>query len=150
MSRIIKQSLGENPLPPEMQKKLDAFRSREYAETPELPRKPKLAIPPEATPNLAVSLYVVYNKINKKPNDILVIIDHGDMLVRLKLLPVRTSQTSFNAFYSRWISIFDAPTYVIIDRALNLSAELIKERLHQLKSQLLPIPTKAPCVIGHK
>lgn len=123
MSRIIKQILGEKLLPPEMQKKLDAFRCLKCAENSELPRKPKLAIPPEATPNLTVSLDVMQQKINQKPNDILVIIYHGDMFIRLKLLSDRTPQTSFNAFYSYWISIFDGPLYVIVDRGSNLSAE---------------------------
>lgn len=148
MSRIIKQNLGEVLIPLEIQKELDAFRSIECAENPNLPRKQKLAIPLEATPNLAFSLYVMQPKINQKPNDVLVILDYCNMLIRLKLLPDRMARTAFNAFYSSWVAIFDSPTYVIVHRGSNLSVKLINERLHQFESQLLPIPAKAPWDIG--
>lgn len=75
-------------------------------------------------------------------------IDHGDMVMRLKMLFSRTALTAFNSFYSRWISIFDAPTYVLVDRGSNLAAELMKEKLHEVEAQLCPIPTKAPWGIG--
>lgn len=148
LSKIIRQSLGQRPLLPELRKELDNFRCSECEETPELPRKPKLALPPEATPNLAVSLDVMPHVIHNKSTNILVIIDHGDMLLRLALLHNNSAPTAFNAFYSRWISIFDAPSYVIVDRGSNLAAEYMKNKLHEVDSQLCPIPTEAPWGIG--
>ena len=85
------------------------MRCGECASTAELPRKPKMAMPAESTPNIVVSLDVMQHKIRSKSTDIHVMIDHGDMRIRLKVLPDRRAITAFNAFYSRWISIFDAP-----------------------------------------
>lgn len=43
------------------------------------------------------------HKILHNLTDILVIIDHSDMLTRLKMLHNRSAQEAFNAFFSRWI-----------------------------------------------
>lgn len=148
ISKILSHSLGDKPIPPELKKQLDEFRCSECAERPELPRKPKLALPPEPTPNLAVSLDVMPHKIRNKHVDILVMIDHSDMLLRLKMLPNRTAEAAFNAYLSRWISVFDSPMFTIVDRGSNLAAEYMKDKLHDVDSQLLPIPVEAPWGIG--
>ena len=44
--------------------------------------------------------------------------------------------------------MFDSPTFTIVDRGSNLAAELMKEKLHDVESQLLPIPVEAPWGIG--
>ena len=103
MSKVIHKSLGDNTLPPEVQKELESLRCGECAATVELPRKPKMAMPAEATPNIVVSLDFMQHKIRSKSTDILVMMDHGDMLIRLKVLPDGRSITAFNVFYSRWI-----------------------------------------------
>lgn len=70
MSTLLRKSLGEAPMTPEMKREFEAIRCSECAATPELPRKPKLALPPEATPNVVVSLDVMPHKIRNKPVDI--------------------------------------------------------------------------------
>lgn len=72
--------------------------------------KPKLDLPPEAIPNHAVSLNFMPLKIPNMEADILAIIDHGDILLRLNLLPDGSGINSLQAFYNCWIAIFDAPT----------------------------------------
>lgn len=59
ISKLIRQSLGENPLPPAIRKELEKFRCSECAANTELPRKPKLAMTHEATNNIAVLLDVM-------------------------------------------------------------------------------------------
>ena len=49
-------------------------------------------------PNLTVSLDVMDHSINQKKHEILVMIDHGDMLLRLKRIPYRRAITAFYAF----------------------------------------------------
>lgn len=51
------QSLGYKTLPPDLKKRLDDFRCSEFEETPELPRKPKLALSHEDTHNIDVSRF---------------------------------------------------------------------------------------------
>ena len=124
------------------------MRCDEFAEEPKLPRQPKLAMPAEATPNIVFSLDIIPHKIRNKSTDILVTIDHGDMLILLKILHDRRAITAFNTFYSRWISTFDAPGYVRVACDSNLAAELMKDKLHEFQAHLLPVPTKAPFGIG--
>lgn len=75
-------------------------------------------------------------------------IDHGEMLIRLKTFLDCTTKTAFNDFYSSWIAYFDYPIYVIKDRGENFSAKLMKEKLHSEESQICPVPTEAPWDIG--
>lgn len=133
---------------PDLKEKLDNFRCSECAATPELPRNPKLSIPPEATPNFVVSLDAMPHHIWNKATDILVIIDLGDMLIHLKLLSDRSTRSALNALYARWISIFNAPTFVVVDRGSNLAAKLSFDKLHEVEWQLCPVSTEAPWGIG--
>lgn len=97
---------------------------------------------------MAVSLDVMPHKIKQKTSDILVTIYHGDMLIQLMPLPDRSARSAFNAFSSHWISIFDASTYVIVDRGSNISAEWMKDRVHGVESLLLRVSTEATWGIG--
>lgn len=72
--------------------------------------------------------------IRSKQTDILVMTDHSDMIFCMKTINNCTDLTSFNAFYSRWISNFDVPTYVYVDHGSNLGAELKKEKIHEVDS----------------
>lgn len=143
LSQIVRKSLGDSPMPPELKKELESMRCSECAASPDLPRKPKLALQPEATPNSMVSLNFMTHKIQNTSIEILVMIDHGDRFLKLKKLNNRTAVSAFNDFYSRRISYFDAPTYVLVDRGSNLAAELMKEKLQEIESQLCPVPTGA-------
>lgn len=73
-----------------------------------------------------------------------VMIDHRHMLLRLKVFPNYSAQIAFDALYSSWVSIFDAPSYVFVNRGSNLAAELLKRKLPQIEAQLCPNPTEAP------
>lgn len=72
----------------------------ECAETPELPLKPELSTPLEAIPNIFLSRDVMTHKIHNKSADILVMMDHGEKIMRLNLLPSRMALTAFSSFYS--------------------------------------------------
>lgn len=89
-----------------------------------------------------VLLKVMPHKIQNMTVDILVVIDHGDMFLKLKLLQNRTVLTVFNAFYSRWIATFDAPMHVLVDRRSNLAADLRKVKLDEVEAQLCPTQTR--------
>lgn len=78
----------------------------------------------------------------------LVMIDHGDMLLRVVFLYKNCAPTVCNSLCSLWISVFDATVYVIVDSGSNLSTEYMKTKLHEVESQLGPVPTNSPWVIG--
>lgn len=122
ISNLLHKSLGDAPMLPDRKGELESMRCFECPETTELPRKHKLKISLEGVPNVVVSLNVVQRKIKNKSVDILVMIDHGDVMIRLKM-----HKTTFNAFYSRWIATYDAQTFVLFGRDSNLAAELMKE-----------------------
>lgn len=88
------------------------------------------------------------HKIKKNTVDILVMVYHGDMLPRLEFLLNRTELAAFKEFYTRWIS--DAPTYEVVDHRSNLSTEIMKEKLHAVETQLVPVQTEAHWNIGLK
>lgn len=118
------------------------------AEHAELPRVPKLSLPPPAAPNIAVTLDVYHHVINHKQVSILVMLDVGDKLIRLHTLTDHTAQCAFNAYLWRWISIFDAPIFTVVDQGTNLTSDLMYRELRKYSSQLCPIPTEAPWSLG--
>lgn len=59
-------------------------------------------------------------------------IDHGDELLRLKVLPNCIAQATFNAFYSLQVWLINAFSFVIVNRISNLAAELMKQKLHEI------------------
>ena len=113
-----------------------------------LPRTPKLSIPPPAMPNIAVTLDVMHHTVRMKKHHILVMLDTGDKMMRLSNLENDLAETSFNHYFGRWISLFDAPHYTVVDRGTNLAAQYMADQLRPLQSQLCPIPTEAPWSIG--
>lgn len=143
MSKVIRQSLGDDPMPTELKAELESIGCSECSEIPERLRKPKIFLPPESTPNVVVSLDVMQHKIRNQKTHILVMIDHFDIVLRLKKSSNCTALTAFNIFYRRWISTFDAPTYVYVDGRSNLSAELMKEKLYEVDVQLCPVPNRS-------
>lgn len=122
LRKVIRKSLNENPLPPDIRTKLENFRRSKFAAKLELPRKQKIANPDEAISNIAVSVDFMPHNIRKKSFNILVMIYHGDMLLGLAFFDINSATTTFNAFYILFISIFYAPIYVIFDRGSNLCA----------------------------
>lgn len=132
--KVLSQSLGDKPIPPELKNQLDDFCCSECAKKPDLPHKPKLALPLKPKPNLAICLDVMQHKIRNKQVDILVMFDQSDMLLRLKMLHNRTAGTEFNAFLSSWILVFDSTMFTIVDRDSNLAAKYMKEKLDEADS----------------
>lgn len=74
--------------------------------------------------------------------------EHNDMLLRLKMLHNRTTEEAFKALLSRWISVFDSPMFTIVNRESDLASEYMKDELHNVDSELLPIPVEGPWGIG--
>ena len=121
---------------------------RPCAEHAELPRVPKLAIPHPASPNIAVTLDVMPHYIKSTQRQILFILDAGDMMLRLCNLRDNSARTAFDAYFSRCISIFGAPTFTVEERGSNLANKHMADSLRTLDSQLCPISTEAPWSIG--
>lgn len=90
-------------------------------------------MPHEATPKIAVLLDVVPHKIGSELENIIVILYHMAMLLRLAFFENNAAPNGFNDFCSRWISIFDAPVYVIVDRRSDLSAKYMMIKLHDVE-----------------
>lgn len=135
ITKLVRKSLGDTPVPPELKNVLEYFRCVDCAETPERPRRPKLDLPSEVVPDVFVSLDVRPLEMQNKTEDILVLIDHGDMILKLKLLPNRTALTALNAFYSPWTSVFYAPKHILVDRGAKLAAKLMELKLYDVKPQ---------------
>lgn len=134
VSKLLRQSLADQPPPLDLKRELDRFRCLECVQTPELPRKPKFPLPADVTANFVVSLDVMLQITRTKPTDILVIIDNCDMLLRLAMLHDRATMTAFSALYRKLVSIFDSPTYVVVDRESNLASVLMKDELHEIEA----------------
>ena len=141
------QNLGRT-LPAETRKQIEEFECQDCAKHAQLPRVPKISIPPDPTPNISVSLDVMSHNINDVKCEILVILDNADSMMRLKKLDDRSALTAFHAFFAKWIAYFDAPRYTVVDRGSNLASQLMSNELRKLNSQLCPIPTESPWSIG--
>lgn len=124
------------------------MRCSKYADIAELFRIPKLSGLPEAVPNVVVCLNVVPHKNWNQSTDILVMIDHGDMLLRIKFFQDCTVLSCFIAFVSRWITTLDAPHFVLIDRGSNYNTELMWNKLDKVQVQLCSIPPELSWGIG--
>ena len=147
--QLIRQQRDQRKLPKALKDRINSHKCRDCEENAQLPRVPKMSIPPPAMPNIAVTLDVMHHDINDKPISILVMLDAGDMMIRLKHIQNDSARTAFSAYFSRWISIFDTPVYTIVDRERNLTNEFMKSQLRIIQSQLCPIPTEAPWSIGN-
>ncbi|MEM1282625.1 MAG: hypothetical protein AAGG81_03645 [Chlamydiota bacterium] len=151
MIDLFRRQAADRRLPPKLLAKINerSAACKPCAEHASIPRTPKLAIPPPATPNIAVTLDVMHHTINGKHVHILVILDTGDKLLRLVHIEDDSAKTSFEQYVRRWISIFDAPIYTVVDRGTNLAATYMVNNLHRFNSQLISIPTEAPWSLGH-
>ena len=147
--QLFRQQRENRRLPTALKNRIVKKKCPDCEENAQLPRVPKISLPPPATPNLAVTLDVMQHDINEKPIKILVMLDAGDMMLRLKKLDNESAQTAFSAYFSRWISIFDSPVFTIVDRGRNLTNKLMGDELRAVHSQLCPIPTEAPWSIGN-
>ena len=147
--QLFRQQREHWKLPAALKAKISEHKCKDCNENAQLPRVPKIAIPPAATPNLAVTLDVMQHDINDRAIKILVMLDAGDIMIRLKKIDDESAQAAFSAYFSRWISIFDAPVFTIVDRGRNLTNKYMAEKLRSVNSQLCPIPTEAPWSIGN-
>ena len=147
--RLFRQQRLERRLPHALKKKITDHNCQDCEEHAQLPRVPRISIPPPATPNIAVTLDVMQHEINNRTIKILVILDAGDMMIRLKEIRNESAKEAFSAYFCRWISIFDSPIFTIVDRGRNLTNDYMSEQLRLVNSQLCPIPTEAPWSIGN-
>lgn len=141
--KFFEKSVGDQPVPLNFKQELKSMRCSKCAETPELPQKPRLSLPPKDTPNILLFLDVMQHKIRNKSTDILVMTDQSDIIIRLKKLPNHTALAAFHRFYSRWMSVFDAPTNVLVDCCSNLASEHLKNVSRSLSSTV-PGCTRSP------
>lgn len=100
MSKLIRKSLKDGQVLTRLKKEMELLRCTECAETPKLFQKPMLTLTSERAPNIVVSPNFLLQKMHNMAVDILVMIDHGDMFLKLKLFQNRTTLTAFNAFYN--------------------------------------------------
>lgn len=75
-------------------------------------------------------------------------LDHGDMFLRCDLLPDRSEVTSFEDFYTNWISYYDALCYIFVNWGSNIASKHIRANLHALQLQLYPIPVDVTWSLG--
>ena len=148
MMQLFRQQNSQRKLPASLKAEIEDHTCKICEEHAQLPRVPKISIPPPASPNLAVTLDVMQHNILGKPVKILVMLDAGDVMLRLKHIPTDSARNAFSAYFTRWISIFDSPVFTIVDRGRNLTNDYMVSQLHLLQSQLCPIPTEAPWSIG--
>ena len=74
-------------------------------------------------PNIAVTLDVMHHTIIGKHHHILVMLDTGDKILRLADFVDDSAESSFIPYCRRWISMFDAPYFTVVDRGTNLAAQ---------------------------
>lgn len=85
--------------------------------------------------------------IRNRKQKFFVMIDHGDLLHRLKLFWDCRPRTTFNAFYTHWIATLDASEYFFIDCGYKLAIELMKRKHHKVQDECL-IPVELQWYIG--
>lgn len=88
-----------------------------------LSQTPKLTIPPPSTDNIAVSLDVMHNPVRGSKTFIFVMYDCGDKLLSLSQLENDTAKTALDAYFIRWISIFDSPIFTVVYRGTDIAAK---------------------------
>lgn len=96
-------------IPKNVAASIDSFRCIPCATTPEFPRRPKISLPSDTTPNITVSLDVMSHNINSPHQEILVILDHRDMYLKLNRIADRSAETAFNSFLQQLDLILRLP-----------------------------------------
>lgn len=121
MLRLFRQQREQRKLPNSLRIQTEQ-RSCQYCDDlAQLARVHKISIPAPTTPNVTVNLDVMQHTIYGKPIKIEVMLDAGDMMLRLFRIANGSARTAFSAYLTRWISIFDRPIFTIIDRGSNLT-----------------------------
>lgn len=87
------------------------------------------------------------HNVHHRSHKILIVLDHGDLIVKPNFISDCTAETAINAVYSRLISFLDASLNLFIDRGSNHSTTLMCEMLHSFQSRLIPIRTEAPWLL---
>lgn len=85
----------------------------------------------------------ISDKKKNKHVNILVLIQHSNMRLRIKSLFKKWELTTFNAFYCSWISNFNILLYAIVERGTNLSLKCLKQALIEIKFFLSPVTIKS-------
>lgn len=85
-------------------------------------RNSNLAVPPPSTTKIAVTLDVMHQTLHKHNLHILLIVNIGEKMLRPSVIENDTNETSFNRYFRRFISIFNANIYSIVNRGTNLEA----------------------------
>lgn len=75
-----------------------------------------------STPSIALTLDVMHHIAGDKNLKILVMHNVEDNMIRLHHLIPETTNTSYKAFLSQWISIIDSPIILFVNRGSNLSS----------------------------
>lgn len=88
------------------------------------------------------------HNIHGTKHNILVMLDAGDMLLRLAKLKDDSACTAFNAYLSHWLRIFDSPVFTYVDRGTNLTNKYMTDNLRHFDFQLCLIPAESPWSIG--
>lgn len=89
----------------------------------------KLAVSPPANPNITVTLDVMHHIIQGRQNNILVMLDNGDKMLRLSLLENDKAEKYFTYYFTGWIYLFDAPVYTVFDRGMKRAAQYMADQL---------------------
>lgn len=131
MGKILRNRLGDATMPPALKKKLHDMRSHECAATLELPSKSKSAIPLEATEDDLFSLVLMPNKIQNKLTDILVMIDHADIILNLIVLFACRALSVFSTLLYHWIETFNSPHFELVEERSFFAAELMRDIFHK-------------------
>lgn len=91
--------------------------------------------------------------IHGHQQNIFFMLDTTDKMMRISLIDIDTSETSFAHYFThyfrRWISIFDAPVYNVVDRGTNFDSQYTGDQLLSLQLQPCPIRTEVHCSRRH-
>ena len=99
--QLFRQQSEQRKIPKSLRNKIQQHSCQDCDEHPQLPRVPKISIPAPASPNLTVTLDVMQHTIHDKPVKILVMLDAGDMMIRLKRIANDSACTVFSAYFTR-------------------------------------------------
>lgn len=91
IGRLIRKLHYGEQIPKETTDSINSWRCTPCETTPELPRRPKMSLTAEATPNITVLIDVMSHQVNSHQHEILVMLDHGDMFRKIKRISNRSA-----------------------------------------------------------
>lgn len=100
---------------------MEDHESRECAKAAQLSRTPKSVVQPESAPNTAVSPDFTAHQVQSTPRDILVVLDSGDLMMRLGFLCSRAGRTYFLSSFPKRSAYFDSSIFEVVDRGPSLT-----------------------------